>query len=177
MMFHFIMADSGGLAGLFQALGINLQTFALDLAAFLITAYIVAKWVFPPLNKALEAKKDELQAAAKMQQDATAKLDEAGKQAAAVVREARDSADEILATAKSDSAAQLEAARKRATEQGDRLVAEAREQLSRDVLAARKQLKGETAQLVAEATGAVLREKLDGHGDSKLIERSLEEAK
>ena len=174
MMFHYLIADSGGFGGLFTALGINVQTFALDLAAFLVTAYIVGKWVFPPLNQALEAKKSELEAARRMEQDAATKLEMAKRDAVGVIKEARAAADEISATAKTDAAQQLEKARQRAKEQGDRMVAEAREQLSRDVLAARKQLKGETAALVAEATEAVLGEKLDRSSDSKLISRSLE---
>jgi F-type H+-transporting ATPase subunit b len=177
MAFHLFMAESSGIGGLFQALGLNWQSFLLDLAAFLVTAYVVGKYVFPPLTKALDAKRDELEAATRLQDEAGAKLDSAKNEAAAVIKEARVAADEISATAKADAAEQLEAARQRAQEQGDRLVAEAREQLSRDVLAARKQLKGETAALVAEATEAVLGEKLNRENDGKLISRSLEEAK
>lgn len=173
-MFHFIMADSGGLGGLFSALGLNWQAFFLDLAAFLITAYVVGKYVFPPLNKALESKKDELEAATRLESEAAKKLDSAAAQAGKVVSEARAAADEVLATAKADASAQLESARSKAAEQGERLVAEAREQLSRDVLAARRELKGEAAKLVASATEAVLGEKLDNKTDGKLIERSLE---
>jgi F-type H+-transporting ATPase subunit b len=174
---HVLLAESSGLGGLFQALGLNWQSFFLDLAAFLVTAYVIGKYVFPPLTKALDAKREELEAATRLESEAGAKLEDAKSQAVAVIKDARTAADEISATAKADAAAQLEAARKRAQEQGDRLVAEAREQLSRDVLAARKQLKGETAALVAEATEAVLGEKLDRDHDGKLISRSLEEAK
>jgi len=176
MMFHFVLADSG-LGGLFSALGLNWQTFFLDLAAFLITAYVVGRYVFPSLNKALESKKGELEAATRLENEAAKKLEDAKEQADSVISEARAAADEILATAKTDSAAQIETARTKATEQGERLVAEAREQLSRDVLAARRELKGEAAALVANATEAILGEKLDGSRDGKLIERSLEEAK
>jgi F-type H+-transporting ATPase subunit b len=173
MEFHFVLADSG-LGGLFSALGLNWLTFILDLVAFLVTAWVVGKYVFPPLTKALDAKREELEAATRLEQEAGTKLEHATQEAAAVVTEARKAADEILATAKTDGTAQLEAARKRAQEQGDRLVAEAREQLARDVLKARSELKGETANLVAEATAAVLGRDLDKHQDGKLITRSLE---
>lgn len=173
MEFHFVLADSG-LGGLFSALGLNWQTFILDLIAFLVTAWVVGKYVFPPLTKALDAKREELQAAVRLEQEAGTKLERASQEAATVVTEARKAADEILAAAKTDGATQIEAARKRAQEQGDRLVDEAREQLARDVLAARRELKGETANLVAEATAAVLGEDLDKHKDGKLITHSLE---
>jgi F0F1-type ATP synthase membrane subunit b/b' len=38
MAFHLFMAESSGIGGLFQALGLNWQSFLLDLAAFLVTA-------------------------------------------------------------------------------------------------------------------------------------------
>ena len=170
---HFFMADSG-LGGLFSALGLNVPAFILNLAAFLVTAWVVGKYVFPPLTKALDAKREELEAAVRLETQAGERLAEAKNEAAGVIRQARAEADEVLATAKVDAAGQLDAARKRATEQGERLVAEAREQLARDVLAARRELKGETARLVAAATEAVLDEKLDPEHDGALIARSLE---
>jgi F-type H+-transporting ATPase subunit b len=167
------IASSGGFGGLFTALGLNAQAFLLNTAAFLVTAYIVGRWVFPPLTRALDAKKDELEAAVRHEKDASLALAGAKEKAEEVIIKARGTADEIMATAKSDATAQIEAARVRATEQGERLIAEAREQLSRDVLAARRELKGETAVLVAHATEAVLREKLDDREDAALIGRSL----
>jgi F-type H+-transporting ATPase subunit b len=170
---HFLMADSG-LGGLFSALGLNWPAFLLNLAAFLVTAWVVGKYVFPPLTKALDAKREELEAAARLEGEAGKKLEDAKAEAVGVIREARGEADAILATAKADAAMQLEAARKRTAEQGQRLLAEAREQLARDVLTARRELKSETARLVATATEAVLEEKLDPERDGALIARSLE---
>lgn len=167
-------ASGGGLASLFNALGLNLQALILNTAAFLVVCWILGKWVFPPLIKALDAKKDELEAATRLENEAKLSLEKAESKAEAVVKEARVSADEILAAAKADATEQIESARVKAQAQGERLVAEAHEQLSRDVLAARAELKSETARLVAEATGAVLNEKLDSEHDRALIGRSLE---
>jgi F-type H+-transporting ATPase subunit b len=187
MTLHFLMAEtehaaetvaatgeSGGIGSLFTALGLNFQSLIVNIIAFLIVAWVLGRFAFPSLIKALDAKKDELEAAARQEREAAAKLDAATKQANGVVRDARKAADEILASAKADSAAQIDAARTKAAEQGERLVAEAREQTRRDVLAARKELKAETAKLVASAAGAVLNEKLEGQGDQDLIKRSLE---
>jgi len=171
----FKLADeSCGIGSLFTALGLNLQSLILNTLAFLVIAAVLGKYVYPSLVKALDAKKDELEGAARMEQDAKKSLDQAENKAGDVVREARRAADEILASAKADATAQIESARTKASEQAERLVAEAREQLSRDVLAARKELKTETAKLVASAAGAVLGEKLDGSKATELINRSLE---
>lgn len=167
-------ASTGGLASLFTALGLNWQSLILNTLAFLVVVWILGKWVYPPMIKALDAKKDEMEAATRLENEAKATLEKAETAADTIVKEARTGADAILASAKADATEQIENARVKAQAQGERLVAEAHEQLSRDVLAARRELKSETARLVAEATGAVLNEKLDGDKDRALIGRSLE---
>jgi F-type H+-transporting ATPase subunit b len=167
-------AESSGLGSLFEALGINWQGLILNGLAFLGIVWILGKYVYPHLIKALDNKKGELEAATRLEHEARSALDKANETAGNVVTEARTAADQILASAKADAEAQIEAARKKATEQSERLVAEAREQLARDVAAARRDLKADTAKLVASATEAVLGEKLDSHRDGDLIKRSLE---
>lgn len=170
----FLIAQSTGLGGLFSALGLNVQAFVLDLIAFIITCYIVGRYVFPPMARALDAKRNELEAAARAEQDAQKALDAAKHQADGIVVKARAAADEIMQAAKADASAQLAEARSKATKQGERIIAEAHEQLSKDVMTARKQLESETARLVADATERLLGEKLDTNRDKALIERSLE---
>src|SRR6266403_5962181 len=173
MPMHLLLAEEGsggsGLGALFTALGLNVPALLLNGAAFLIIVAILGKYVYPHLIKALDAKKDELEATARHEQEAKKALDVAEDKADAAINEARMAADEILASAKADAAAQIEAARTKASEQGERLVAEAREQLARDITTARRELKTETAKLVASATSAVLNEKLDGSRDTDLI--------
>jgi F-type H+-transporting ATPase subunit b len=173
MAYHFLIANSG-FAGLFTALGLNWQAFLLNTAAFLVTVYIVGRWVFPPLTRALDAKKEELEATARHEHDAQSALQKAQMSAADVIAKARVAADEIIATAHTDAAEQLDAARAKATAQTERVIAEGREQLARDVLAARKELKADTAKLVASAAGTLINEKLDEKRDAGIIGRSLE---
>jgi F-type H+-transporting ATPase subunit b len=167
-------ADSGGIGSLFVALGINWRGLILNAVAFLIIVWLLGKFVYPHLIKALDNKQGEMEAAVRMEHEARLSLEKAEKSADAVLSKARASADEIIATAHADAAAQLDEARTKAAAQAERIVTEAREQLGRDVQAARRELKAETAKLVASAAGAVLDEKLDGGKDAALINRSLE---
>lgn len=168
------LADSSGIGGLFTALGLNVQSLVLNTLAFLVIVAVLGKYVYPSLIKALDAKKDELEAAVRMERDAKDALDKAEAKAGDVIQEARASAEEILAAAKTDAIAQLEDARAKAAAQTERSVAEAREQLQRDVTAARQALKHDTAELVASATETILSEKLNSTSDRALIGRSLE---
>jgi len=172
-MFHLMLADSGGIGGLFSALGLNWESFLLNMAAFLVTAYVIGKWIYPPLSKALDAKKDELEAAVRLEKEATDKLDEAKQEATIIVKKARGEADEILAMTREQASAQLDEAKTKAQAAADRTVADAREQLARDVREARDELRADTAKLVAGAAEVVIGEKLDARQDAALVARSL----
>jgi F-type H+-transporting ATPase subunit b len=169
-----LLAQSAGLGGLFSALGLNVQAFVLDLVAFLVTCYVVGRWVFPPIARALDAKREELEAAAKHEAETQAVLSKAQTAAEATVEAARATAEEIIAAAHADAVAQLEAARAKAEAQTNRMITEGREQISKDIAGARRELKSETAKLVASAAENLLGEKLDGARDSAIIGRSLE---
>ena len=168
------VADSGGIGGLFTALGLNVQSLVLNTLAFLVIVWVLGKFVYPSLIKALDAKQGELEAAARFEREAKVALEKAESKADGVISEARSAADEILAAAKAEAQSQIDAAQAKAQAQAERTVAEAREQLARDVNTARRDLRSETARLVAEATEAVLGEKLDSDRDRSLISRSLE---
>lgn len=165
---------SGGLVG---ALGLDLRSLILNSLAFFVILAILARYVYPVLLKALDAKRDQLLAAAKADADAKDALAQAESKARTLLHEARRSADEVLGNAKSESDELLAQARSKADEQAGRITREAREQLGIDVEAARRALKVETARLVAQATATILDEKLDDKRDSDLVGRSLKGAK
>jgi F-type H+-transporting ATPase subunit b len=172
-MFLADTSSGSGFAGLFTSLGLNWQTFILDGLAFLVTVWVLGKFVYPHLVKALDAKQGELEAAVRLEDEAKQSLTKAQAQADEILAKARNGADEVLAVAKEQTSAQLEAAKAKATAQGERIVAEAREQLTKDVNAARQTLKKDTAQLVADATETILGEKLDTKKDADVIGRAL----
>ena len=88
-------------------------TFFVELAAFLLLFYLLARFVIPPINRAMEAR----QAAIRQQ---FAELDEAKADA----REA----EEKYKAQTADARKQAGKIREEAKEQGDQIVAEAREQ-------------------------------------------------
>jgi F-type H+-transporting ATPase subunit b len=167
---------SAGISGLFTALGIDWRSLILDALAFLITMAILAKFVYPILIKALDAKQDELEAATRLEKQAKSDLETAQKEITKLMEEARKSADEVLANAKTEAANATKVSSQHAAEQAERIVAEAHEQLKRDVRVARETLKTDTVHLVASATETLLGEKLNATTDAKLINKSLEQA-
>ncbi len=167
---QFLLADSG-ISGLLTALGIDWKVLLLNTAAFLVIVWVMGRFVYPPLMRALDAKLAELEATSRAKKEADQKLGAAEGSAAEIIGQARKSADEILAEARDAADALLKTTEQKAEAQAQRIITEAREQLVRDVEAARNQLRSETAQLVATATETILEEKLDDQRDASLIAR------
>ena len=164
---------AAGNSGLLGALGINLGALILNALAFLIILYILSRFVYPALSKALALKEQELQAAAKAQQAAASALIQAQAQADDMVRAAREQAEAMLQSARLEGSEVMQTSKAKADAQALRIAQESQAQLGRDVAEARQALKQETAQLVAKATQIVLNEKLDAPQDAALIQRSL----
>ena len=166
--------NSAGIPGLLSALGIDWRSLILDALAFLITVAILGKYVYPVLIKALDKKQDELEAAARLERQAKTDLTAAQAEISKLVSRAHDSANDIIATAKSEADELTKASNHKAAAQAERIISEAQDQLSRDVQIARETLKADTARLVASATETLLNEKLNATSDARLITRSLE---
>ena len=173
----FLVAAEPATGGLVGALGLDLRSLILNSLAFFVILAILSRYVYPVLLKALDAKRDQLLAAAKSDALAKEALVQAEANARTVLHEARRSADDVLSNAKSESDEMLVQARSKADEQAARITREAREQLGIDVEAARLALKVETARLVTLATETILDEKLDDKRDAEMVGRSLKGAK
>ena len=154
---------------LFTALGIDWRLLILQIVAFLVLVALLGKFVYPWLMKSVDARQDGIEAAAKATAEAQ-KAAEANKDAvAALLAEARKEANDIVGTAKLESAEMVNASEKKAQKVAERIVADAHEQLDKDVANARKVLYNDTLELVAQATEKVIKTKLDKEADSDLI--------
>lgn len=170
----YLLASESTSGGLLVALGINWRSLLLNTLAFFVILAILRKFVYPVLIKALDAKQDELLAAAKAEHDAKDRLEAAEISAEEMIAAARTSADQVLANAKTEATEMIDQATSKAQIQAKRIVTEAQEQLDINVVAARQALKAETVRLVAQATEVVLAAKMDTPNDAELIKRSLE---
>jgi F-type H+-transporting ATPase subunit b len=168
-----LLASEATQSGLLGALGINWRSLLLNTLAFFVILAILRRFVYPVLSRALDAKQDELQAAAKAETEAKKRLEDATAKAESLIAEARASAEDVISTARTEATGLVDEAANKAKAQAGRIVDEAHEQLRVDVDKARHELAAETARLVAQVASTVLGEKLDDKGDAALVERSL----
>lgn len=161
--------------GLLQALGINLTLLVEQTIAFLILVFLLAKFVYPALIKAVDGRREQIEAGMKEAKQAEEALEKAEAKVAGMLAEARAEADDILARTNQEAAGVVADAEDKAKVRAEQIVADARQQLSLDVAKAREALKKDTIELVALATERVVGEKLDAQKDAELVKKALAE--
>jgi F-type H+-transporting ATPase subunit b len=150
-------------------------TFWIELVAFLLMLGVLARYVYPRVIEAAEARQKaiaaELEAAEKSRQEAEARLADAEKR----MQEARVSAQEIVAGATRSGDLMRQESKQKAEEEVKRLTQAARKEIEAEREKAIQAVRAEVAGLVVAATEKVLGETLDAPKHKQLIERAIAE--
>jgi F-type H+-transporting ATPase subunit b len=160
---------------LFSALGIDVKLLVEQAIAFLILVLVLGKFVYPALMKAVDNRREQIEAGMKEAKEAEEALGRAEEKVADLLAEARKEADDMLTRTHQEANVMIADAEDKAKKRAEQIVADARNQLDTDVRKAREALKKDTIELVALATEKVINEKLDDRKDSALIKVALEE--
>lgn len=173
----FVASGSESSPGLLQALGIDGKLLIEQAIAFLILVAILGKFVYPALVKAVDARREQIEAGMKEAKQAEEALAVAEAKVADMLADARKEADEIIARSHQEATAMVADAEDKAKTRAEQIVADARTQLDSDVRKAREALKSDTIELVALATERIVGEKLDAKKDASLIKGALTQEK
>jgi F-type H+-transporting ATPase subunit b len=149
-------------------MNINLTLFA-QAASFGIFIWFTARFVWPPLLRAIETRQkqiaDGLAAAERGRQD----LELASKRAEDVVREARQRAQDILSQADKRATELIEEAKGQAKAEGDRIIAGAKAEIEQEVFRAKETLRSQVAVLAVQGAEKILRREVDAKVHSDLL--------
>lgn len=168
-------AEGAASPGLLEALGIDTKLLIEQGLAFLILVFVLGKFVYPALIKAIDNRRDQIEAGMKEAKQAEEALEKAEAKVTDLLADARKEADDILARSHKEATAMVADAEEKAKSRADQIVTEARAQLDTEVQKARQALKQDTVKLVALATEKVVRTKLDDKKDAELIKEALSE--
>jgi F-type H+-transporting ATPase subunit b len=159
----------------FDAFGVDLPKLAFQVINFLLLLYLLNRFLFKPVLKLLDEREsritkglEDAEAAARDRELAKAEreaaLDEARKEAQAMVARANkiaeDSRAEILADAK---------------EQADKVATRAREEITAEKDKAMAELRATVADLALHAAGRLVRSEMDTATQRRLVEDFLKE--
>ena len=173
---QFASTEASGEKDIFTTLGIDWQLLLLQIIAFVILVWALGKFVYPWLMKSVDERQAKIEESVKAAQEAEKKAESAQEDIAAMLKEARKEAKEIVATAKDEATAMVEASDKKAKVRSEKIVADAHDQIEKDIIAARKALHNDTIELVAMATEKVVGRAMSDKVDEKIIAAAVKES-
>ena len=163
--------EGGGSFLVSPGLGLMIWTLVL----FLLTMWVLAKFAFPPIQRALEKRanaiKENVEASERQRREADELLDEYRQR----LREAREQADDIVARARKASEAAVAEAAADVRSKREELVAAARKDIEAETRRSLEQIRKEVADLTVLATEKVTRKTLDDADQRRLVEEALAE--
>lgn len=157
------------------ALGVNFQAYVIQLLTFLVVLLVLRKWAFKPILKALKDRRDLIENGVTLGEKMRAQEEAAEAAVASKLQDARKQADAILADAEQDAKQAIAAAEEAAQKRAGSILQEAQDQIKQAVSRERTRLEKEVVGLVSEVSEAVIREKVDAKKDAGLIEKALKE--
>ncbi len=150
-------------------------TFWIEAVAFLLMLAVLARFVYPRISAAAEARQQQITEQLRKAEESRRAAEERLGQAEARLNEARTQAAEVIEGA-GRSAEQLRADLKaRAEEDARRVTENARKDIEAERQKAMDSIRGEVADLVVSATEKVVGERLDVGSHHNLIDRAIAE--
>ena len=151
-------------------------TLIAEVIAFLLMLAILARWVYPPVMRAAEARQKQIQQQLEEAERARNEAEQRLRRAEQRVEDARSQADEIIAGAGRQGEQLRSELRRKADEEAKRMTQRAQEEIESEKQRAIRALRADVANLVVTATAKVVGETLDDQRHRKLIDEAIQEA-
>ena len=145
-------------------------TLIAQMLAFLAFIGFTAKFVWPPLMRAIEARQKTIADGLAAGDQGRRSLEQSTRQAEDAVNQARNRAAEILAQAEKRGAQLIDEARNAAKEEGSREKVAAKAEIAQEVTRAREQLRDQVASLAVAGAEKILRREVDARAHAELLE-------
>ena len=151
-------------------------TFFVELFAFLILLALLARYVIPPINRAMTARQDAIRAQFAELDEAKTEAHAAEEEFKAQIADARHEAARIREEAREQGAQIIAEMREQANAEAARIVEHAHAQIEADRKAAQAQLRNEVGTLATTLAGRIVGESLDDDvRQTRVVDRFLTE--
>ena len=162
--------DEGG-SGLIEVVpGLMIWT----LICFGIAFFVLRKYAFGPIQKAIDARRERIRQAVEEADNARNEARELLEQNRAILAQARSESADILAETRKVADAQIERAKQEAEVERQRRLEDTRKQIDAETVRAIGQIRSEVAGLTIEATERVVGKVLDAEDQQRLVREAVE---
>lgn len=149
-------------------------TFVVELIAFAIIVFILAKFVIPPINKAMTDRQNQIRKEFADLDEAQADARRAESDYKAQLADARHEAARIREDAREQGAAIIADMRSQAQEESERILRHARAQLEAERSQAVQSLRSEVGSMATTLAGRIVGESLEDDGRrARTVERFI----
>lgn len=138
---------------------------------FLILAWFTAKFIWPPITKALDERAAKIADGLAAADRAKAELNNANTRVEQQLAAARTDATKRLADAERLAQQIVEEARTRANEEGAKIIAAAKAEADAEAVRARDALRDSVAGLAVKGAEAILKREVDANAHAELLTR------
>ena len=151
-------------------MNLNATLFA-QMVVFFILWWVVAKFVWPPLVKALDERATKVADGLAAAERGKADLESATKRAEQALSEARNEGTQRIAEAEKRAQMSAEEIKANAQAEAARILAQAKAEAEQQVSRARDVLRGEVASLAVKGAEQILRREVDAKAHSSLLDQ------
>ncbi len=146
-------------------------TLFVQMLVFFVGAWITMKYIWPPINKAIEERQREIAEGLAAADRGEAALEEAKKQGLAIEADARAQSQLIVSQGEKRGQTIIDAAKAQAQEEADKIIAAAKEQAEQELQQARDQLRDQVAGLVVAGASEILGREVDEKAHQQILEK------
>ncbi len=146
-------------------------TLIIQWIPFLILAWVTARFIWPPIAKALDERAQKIAEGLSAADKAKAELSLAHKRVEEQLASARDDATRRLADAERLAQSMIEEAKGRAATEAAKIVAAARAEAQQEAVRAREALRDDVAVLAVKGAEQILRREVDARVHADLLAR------
>ena len=150
---------------------VSLGTLIGQAGTFLVLVLVTMKFVWPPLTRAMEERRQKIAEGLAQSDEAEKALEKAEQQAEQIIREARAKSGEIIDQAGKRGNEIVEQAKQDAIAERDRQVAAAEADIKLAANQAREALREKLAELAISGAERVIEQELDAERHRKLLDK------
>ena len=151
-------------------MNLNATLFA-QAVSFFLFIYVSVKWVWPMVLRKIEERQKVIAEGLAEAERGRSSLADAQKQSDAVLKEARERAHELVASAEKAASLRIEESKAQAKSEGERLVAAAKAQIEQEVQSAKQQLREQVARLAVAGAEKILQREVDPRAHAQMLDQ------
>jgi F-type H+-transporting ATPase subunit b len=142
---------------------------------FLVLLYLLAKFAWKPMLRALEARQETIKKSLDDAQQAKQELERLNRESAEIIKNAHAEAESIISKSRSEAEKLREEMKQKARTDADAILREAQRQIETETGRALRQIRGEIAEMSVAIASKLIQRHFSMEDNSQLIEETLKQ--